>query len=1208
MAITVDTLKFFTSERMTDHSDGGGQMTATAIVFGASNQIFDNLSDVDRAMGDASVRKIYGAVTSANTDKYLDAGVVVFRNPDDANVSVLMASTGSFYDERADIQTYIENYLVRGPRYAAFLYETQIAGARALTFFGRVEDEAPGVNTTLVLVEFTTPAQTTESYSQYVRIIRILLDEVQTFTTEQGTFDRRIITCELSEALRYTFHGHAINQYDNLDPLAMIYSTVVADAARYYSVRPMTAEATTGDLSVYVDAIYDRIVPTSQVETPILDANAAAERTFPTAAAAGSISFTVGDTFNANFNLYVGRAIVPQSLSITVTGSSLTDSGGQLVSGTTVVGTVNYVSGIVTFAATSPTYSGSKTVTFIPAAPVTRATNSFGLPVQENTRFRTYVLSLKPPPNAGTLVVDYLSAGNWYRLQDYGAGLLSGAAESYGAGTVNLSTGSCSVTLGALPDVNSMIVFTYGSGADTRSLTGPETVKMTLDTGTPMIVRGTASLSWGGFTLTDQGNGTMTGTGGSATINYATGVLVLTPTTVPAASTEFDFACDQHTDASSYVESFTPTADGNGVISLTLAHSNIIESSLSVEYYAEALASDLPNADLLLLKWTTVFSNEAGGWSGHGGTVNAVAGTLTLDTDMSFGHHTTPNYQYLSRQVQVWNNITSRYDTQVVVEQAITSVNVETDVAGRLKAGSTVWARYAVANPPNAISKTLTGTVLSFSLKPQTGESLVSGGLRLTFGTRTYQDVAGRMIYDFNPATGTGTDAGSIDYASGQLALTDWPTVANSITLAARAVRLQRVPVTRAVFRTPTAPVAVGSFSFRVNLYGITTLLEGTADTNGAITGSVTDPRYGNATHVYGRFDYQTGVADVYFGLWLAAAGMESEPWYIEEAVNDSDQILSPRSVDLGTLLYNCVTYTSLPLDSSIIGLDPVRLPSDGRVPIFRKGQLVLVHHTDSLAEANLSPTQTIDCGRVRLYRVVIEDANAERLPASFYSVNRETGIVTMAADLNLTGYSGPYSIHHTVADLSVIADADLSGRLNLAKAVSHTYPADESLVSGVLFIGTLQARYSNLFAQSTWTSVWSDELIGSEPLAQYNDTAYPVTVSNLGAYPDRMLIKFTSSTAFQCFGENLGLIGTGNINEDFAPANLLTGQPYFTLDYRGWGAGWATGNCVRFNLIGANYPIDLIRAVQPSNPTGFDDSIELLLIGNGTPNAQYDG
>ena len=75
--------------------------------------------------------------------------------------------------------------------------------------------------------------------------------------------------------------------------------------------------------------------------------------------------------------------------------------------------------------------------------------------------------------------------------------------------------------------------------------------------------------------------------------------------------------------------------------------------------------------------------------------------------------------------------------------------------------------------------------------------------------------------------------------------------------------------------------------------------------------------------------------------------------------------------------------------------------------------------------------------------------------------------------------------------------------------------------------------------------------------------------------------------------------VAIGDINNDCSPINPLTGQAYFTIDYRGWGGGWATGNCLRFNLHSASHPVDLVRAVQPSDPTGQSDCVELLLVGN---------
>lgn len=1168
MAITVADLKFFQSERMTDEDDGGGQMTATEIVSGESNQIFDDLSDVDFAAGDCSVRKAYAAVTSADTDKYLDSGVIVFRAPENNNVSVLATSTGSYFDERADIQAYLENYLVRGPRFAGFLYETQIAGARAITFFGRVGDEPPGINTTLLLVEFTNEDHETESYSQYVRVIRILLNEIQSFTDENGTYNRQIVTLELSEALRYTFHGHVMSRYDDIAPLAMIYSCVVADAARYYGIRPTTALAETGDYSVYVDAIYDRLVPSSQTETPNADLTAAAERTFAVPVTASTISFLVGDTFSPDFRLYVGRGFVPGTLSITVTGGTLTDDGGQLLSGTTSIGTVDYTTGTVVFGATSPTYAGSKTVAFQPAAPLARASNSYGIPVTENTRYRSYVASLTPIPNKGTLIVDYLSRGNWYRLQDNGNGILQGSSANYGSGTLNFNTGSVTLTLGAYPDINSSIVFIWGSGADTTIHTATDLVAtFNLNSGVVGIDPGSAVLTWASYTLTDQGDGTMTGTGGSATINYGDGSLAWTPDAIPAEGSTLTLAYDKPAAQYCVYTPLTPSMDGNGILTIPIS-TGAIEATINFTFYAQVLASELaePDSPSQVKRLELALADGAGGWQTHSGTINVADGTMTLDSNVVFPSITVPYYETVNVLTWAWNVGTSAWEQTTVAEQRLTGLTTLTNVAGRWD-GQTAYLRYSTSASVSSGSATLTLNSLALSLKPATLEPVVPGSLQFDLGSRTYRDDgSGAVIYAVNPATGLGTAGGTVDYASGIVTLTDWEATANSIDVTSRLGQIERVPMWRAVFRTPAAPVAVSSFSFSCERWSDGTAVTGDADTHGVISATA------GALTVNGRIDYQTGVVDIRF----------------------SDLI------DLTTLLYNCVTYSSLPLDSSIIGLDPTRLPGDGKVPIFRDGQLILVHYTDTVVENSLSPTQQVDMGQVRLYRVVIEDAGEQRLPASFYSVDRETGIVTMAADLNLTGYTGPYTFYHSIADLSVISDADLSGKLTLTRALSHDFPATDSRVSGVLYAGTQQARYTHLFAQTTWTSVWSDERIGDEPLAQYDDVSYPVTVSNLGAYQDRILIRFTSSTNFSAYGENLGLIGTGNINEDFAPLRTPDSEAaLFDIDYRGWGGGWSTGNCLRFNLIGANYPVDLIRSVQPSSPTGEDDSVELLFFGN---------
>ena len=257
------------------------------------------------------------------------------------------------------------------------------------------------------------------------------------------------------------------------------------------------------------------------------------------------------------------------------------------------------------------------------------------------------------------------------------------------------------------------------------------------------------------------------------------------------------------------------------------------------------------------------------------------------------------------------------------------------------------------------------------------------------------------------------------------------------------------------------------------------------------------------------------------------------------------------------------------------------------------------MHQTSSLVENTLSPTQVLDTGEERLYRVALTDALGQLIGADQYVLDRAAGTVTMNANWSSAPYTAPFTLRYTIADLRIISAVDLSGKVTFNRALSHAYAQDDARLSGVLYIGTLQARVTNVFTQAAWTSVWQDTVIGTPPLARYNDIQYPIEVSNRNAYPDRFLIKFTSATEFQVIGENLGVIGTGSIAQDCSPVNTLTGYSYFTIPYQGWGGGWATGNCVRFNVVGACYPVDCARAIQPSEPSSLPDGATLLLIGN---------
>ena len=131
----------------------------------------------------------------------------------------------------------------------------------------------------------------------------------------------------------------------------------------------------------------------------------------------------------------------------------------------------------------------------------------------------------------------------------------------------------------------------------------------------------------------------------------------------------------------------------------------------------------------------------------------------------------------------------------------------------------------------------------------------------------------------------------------------------------------------------------------------------------------------------------------------------------------------------------------------------------------------------------------------------------------------------------------------------------------------------------------------------ASWAS-WSDTATGPGATAQYNNIDFPVEVLNEGAVRERWRINFTSTTAFQVIGENLGVIATGNTSTDCEPVNALTGKKYFTLRAGGWGSGWATGNQVRFNTVPASSPIWMARTIL-AGATLAGDSFSAQMRGD---------
>ena len=202
------------------------------------------------------------------------------------------------------------------------------------------------------------------------------------------------------------------------------------------------------------------------------------------------------------------------------------------------------------------------------------------IPVFAASRGYNYVAILWPPPVPGTIQVDYMAEGKWYRLRDDGTGFLAPDIPDTGTGKIDYAAGQVAITCAALPDVDTPILVRWGSPVELVQMQGVveiaiEPVHHTL-TGTP-VAPGSLSITWpvgvsDTATATDDGHGNITGDA-TGWINYGNGEMEFTPTQVPVADSNYTINHDKYAEQ-------THTANGSA---FALPNAPIKAGSLSMD-------------------------------------------------------------------------------------------------------------------------------------------------------------------------------------------------------------------------------------------------------------------------------------------------------------------------------------------------------------------------------------------------------------------------------------------------------------------------------------------------------------------------------------------------------------------------------------------------------------------------------------------------
>lgn len=1156
MSITAADIVIYESERMTDEDNGGGKPTGNILPDNTVNALFPKTSRMDRTQGVTNMRKLFCGVRTNNAEAYQGSHFIIDKDAQDEHTNLLVFA-GTATDTRAEARSRIEQYLV--PGYAARIYilGDAYAGQRSILLFQETTAPIPELGGTLYL--YGKDPDTSLNYEEYIKIASMDVG-VQTFTYELNgqfyTITRRVLTIKLSGRLKYRWYGGqpyptGVKRTDSITP-ATVLTTNVADASRYYGVSALKNSAIAGDVTIRVADVYKPIVPAAYSENRITDRSALSDMIFHGAdGASQSRTYTFALVSGSQSRTFLERVPTRGSLTLTIEGGVYKDFGtGSLKfqSGTdnfTKI-EIDYETGQIDAYRKSSVFTSTASATWTPAARIVGAAVSFSAEVTVANRTFNWTFDLSETiPEPGTTCVYFRALGKWQQLQDDGTGQLTGN----GTGTISFVTGTLAVTCQAMPDAESEIIVAWvpEGGFEYNSLGGQTLTlqkEQIIQTPNP-IEPNSVVVTWvsGGVTKT------MTDDGAGLLFGDGSGTVYYATRTlkfVPGSYPDDGVYHVSNKRGANYLGSVSIPEDPAVAATFSL-NQNVMPGQFSAVY--------------------TVHRNDTGYTGGRTVTVSitddgagnllrdgVVVGTITYATcSGSFTWAKSYSWTVKSYTKGGFLGLFSRRKTQTVTATETRGDTTANIFAQSMETGSTVTDDVTIAMPP-----------LIFDLNT----NLVSGALWFTDNGNHYIDRDGVIWKNPDSRTGAGSRVGTITSQTGTVRIDDPKSMSGNISIIAGAQLLHKPYIEDITFKTPGSPLKPGNLQLvGVDMYG--TLLNASLDAGGLLTG-----------------DGVTGTVNIQQGLVKATF---------------------PYPVDAATIRFNTVILTSIPLDSDLIGLDPIRLPPDGKVPIYQDGEVAVLTHTASFSVGTPTEGQIIDATRDYLADCWFVDSAGTRLSPDQYIEDRDNGMITMKTPLSLVDANSialvpPLTFYHRIEHMSLIQDVQISGDITLAIPLAQDYPANETMVSSALRMGDRFASWGNQFVQQTWSSTtpnWTHIASGNPITANFDWANYPLEVTNQGAVDDEWALVFTSATTFDVVSKDRGKLGSGTTTANTAIINPNTGTPYFVLDWHGFSAGWVSSNVIRFTTTSSMYGLWLLRCISVGRATHPDDSMSYQQRGD---------
>lgn len=246
MTITAADLQIFASTKMTDATDGGGPRDADLVQDGVLNTLFPTVTDDDRSMGSARLRKVYPSVlNNTGSEALYGATLSVNEDADDGAISAAVFVYGNSVTTRSQFLAAMK---------AAVSFGDIVEGREAAT--------DPITGKTVCQVNISSGTIILSQQFTNLEYLRIDVGDVVALTLA-GVTTLHVVTAAAQVSSHYEID---VTPAPPVTALSISMHNISFGAVRPYAT-VQTAGISSGASSLALDSLFTRIVPVGPAAT-----------------------------------------------------------------------------------------------------------------------------------------------------------------------------------------------------------------------------------------------------------------------------------------------------------------------------------------------------------------------------------------------------------------------------------------------------------------------------------------------------------------------------------------------------------------------------------------------------------------------------------------------------------------------------------------------------------------------------------------------------------------------------------------------------------------------------------------------------------------------------------------------------------------------------------------------------------------------------